>query len=119
MNNFGKIEGNIIMDSLFGWAIKDQDDHYVYYNSNESRFVVVDDVIFELEDELKLFPVFKEKIKVGNIVLYDNEFVHIVEVKENGYLKGVSYKTGKMHEFTTSAQVDGKGYYQVVKKSKK
>jgi hypothetical protein len=39
-----------------------------------------------------------------------------VEILKNGYLKAVSYSTGKMQEFTTSAQVDGRGYYQVVKK---
>lgn len=104
--DFGPCTGDNVRVSMYGIAVKNQNNEWVSYNPETAQIINVDIFNFEGGKYMFKLPVAPKEVKVGDVIIHNKKAMFVVELDENGFIV-VDVNAGEEKKVVPTSNVFG------------
>lgn len=104
--DFGPCTGDNVRVSMYGIAVKNQNNEWVSYNPETAQIINVDIFNFEGGKYMFKMPVAPKEVKVGDVIIHNKKAMFVVELDENGFIV-VDVNAGEEKKVVPTSNVFG------------
>lgn len=104
--DFGPCTGDNVRVSMYGIAVKNQNNEWVSYNPETAQIVNVDIFNFEGGKYLFKMPVAPKDVAIGDVIIHNKKAMFVIELDENGFIV-VDVNAGEEKKVVPTSNVFG------------
>lgn len=104
--DFGPCTGDNVRVSMYGIAVKNQNNEWVSYNPETAQIINVDIFNFEGGKYLFKMPVAPKDVTVGDVIIHNKKAMFVIELDENGFVV-VDVNAGEEKKVVPTSNVFG------------